>query len=93
MAVGIACVYGAIVLALRPLIVSGYTTDPHVMAAALPLVLIVIVYHLFDALQITTAFQLVYVVSLTIIKCSIVAFYKRIFDGDILDHGNVYKVA
>ena len=58
MACAIACCYGLIVLALRPLIIAGYTSNAQVAAAAMPLVLIVIVYHLFDALQITTAFVL-----------------------------------
>ncbi|CAG4888019.1 MATE family efflux transporter [Paraburkholderia gardini] len=58
MACAIACCYGMIVLALRPFIVVGYTSNAQVAAAAMPLVLIVIVYHLFDALQITTAFVL-----------------------------------
>ncbi|PLZ03646.1 MATE family efflux transporter [Burkholderia sp. WAC0059] len=54
----IACCYGAIVLALRPLIIGGYTPNPAVAAAAMPLVTIVTFYHLFDALQITTVFAL-----------------------------------
>ncbi|AOK29571.1 MULTISPECIES: MATE family efflux transporter [Burkholderia] len=54
----IACAYGAVVLALRAAIVSAYTPNPAVAAAALPLVAIVAVYHFFDALQITTAFVL-----------------------------------
>ncbi|CAG4903916.1 MATE family efflux transporter [Paraburkholderia saeva] len=58
MACAIACCYGVIVLALRPFIIAGYTSDAQVALAAMPLVLIVIVYHLFDALQITTAFVL-----------------------------------
>jgi MATE family multidrug resistance protein len=58
MAVSIACCYGAIMLVLRPYIIKGYTPDAQVMTAAMPLVLIVICYHLFDALQITTAFVL-----------------------------------
>jgi multidrug resistance protein, MATE family len=58
MAVAIASCYGAIVLVLRPYIIEGYTTNKQVAAAALPLVLIVVGYHLFDALQITTAFVL-----------------------------------
>jgi multidrug resistance protein, MATE family len=57
-AVAIASCYGAIVLVLRPYIIEGYTTNKQVAAAALPLVLIVVGYHLFDALQITTAFVL-----------------------------------
>ncbi|SMG24735.1 MATE family efflux transporter [Paraburkholderia susongensis] len=58
MAVAIACCYGALVLVLRPYIIDGYTTNAQVAAAALPLVLIVAGYHLFDALQISTAFVL-----------------------------------
>ncbi len=58
MAVTIACCYGAIVLALRPYLIEGYTPNTQVAAAAMPLVLIVVCYHLFDALQITTAFVL-----------------------------------
>ena len=58
MAVAIACCYGAIVLVLRPYIIEGYTPNAQVVAAAMPLVLIVVCYHLFDALQITTAFVL-----------------------------------
>ncbi|MDE1184135.1 MATE family efflux transporter [Paraburkholderia sp.] len=58
MAVGIAAIYGTIVLVLRPWIIEGYTPNPQVAAAAMPLVLIVVCYHLFDALQITTAFVL-----------------------------------
>ncbi|MFC0576875.1 MATE family efflux transporter [Paraburkholderia solisilvae] len=58
MACAIACCFSAIVLVLRPLIVAGYTTDEHVASAALPLVLIVALYHIFDALQITSAFVL-----------------------------------
>lgn len=58
LACGLACAYGIVVFALRPLIVSGYTPNPTVAAAAMPLVAIVTVYHFFDALQITTAFVL-----------------------------------
>ncbi|WP_256094949.1 MATE family efflux transporter [Paraburkholderia nodosa] len=57
-AVAIACCYGAIVFVLRPLIIGGYTPDPAVAVAAMPLVAIVTCYHVFDALQITTAFAL-----------------------------------
>jgi MATE family multidrug resistance protein len=46
------------VLALRPLIIEGYTPNAQVAAAAMPLVLIVVFYHLFDSLQVTTAFVL-----------------------------------
>ncbi len=54
----LACSYGVIVLALRFLVVRGYTSDPQVAAAALPLIAIVAIYHMFDALQIGTAFIL-----------------------------------
>lgn len=57
-AVVIACGYSAIVFALRPLIIGGYTPDPAVSLAAMPLVAIVALYHVFDALQVTTAFAL-----------------------------------
>lgn len=58
MACAIACCFCVIVLALRTLIVAGYTTNEHVTAAALPLVLIVAIYHICDALQVTSAFVL-----------------------------------
>jgi MATE family multidrug resistance protein len=58
MAVALACCYGAVLLVLRPYVIKGYTPNAQVVAAALPLVLIVVCYHLFDALQITTAFVL-----------------------------------
>jgi len=58
MAVMIACCYGAIVLVLRPIIIAGYTPNAQVMTAAMPLVLIVAFYHVFDSLQVTTAFVL-----------------------------------
>lgn len=58
LASGIACLYGVLVLALRLQIVSAYTPNEAVIAAAMPLVLIVVFYHLFDALQISTAFIL-----------------------------------
>ena len=54
----IACVYGSIVLAARPLIIAAYTPNEAVIAAAMPLVCIIVFYHLFDALQITSAFVL-----------------------------------
>lgn len=57
-AVAIACCYGVIVYMLRPLIIGGYTPDPAVAVAAMPLVAIVTLYHVFDALQITSAFAL-----------------------------------
>ncbi|WP_322025984.1 MATE family efflux transporter [Burkholderia sp. BCC1977] len=58
LACGIAAAYGVLVFTLRPLIVGGYTPNPAVAAAALPLVAIVTCYHFFDALQITSAFVL-----------------------------------
>ncbi|MFC0397166.1 MATE family efflux transporter [Paraburkholderia rhizosphaerae] len=58
MACAIACCFCVMVLALRPLIIAGYTTDARVAQAAMPLVLIVAFYHICDALQITSAFVL-----------------------------------
>jgi MATE family multidrug resistance protein len=58
MACCIALIYGALLLALRPLVLAAYTPNALVVAAAMPLVLIVVFYHLCDALQITTAFVL-----------------------------------
>lgn len=58
MACVLACVYGVILLAARPHIIAAYTPDANVIAAAMPLVLIIVFYHLCDALQITTAFIL-----------------------------------
>jgi MATE family multidrug resistance protein len=58
LACAIACVFGLAVAVLRPWIIAGYTPNPNVAAAAMPLVLIVAVYHLFDALQVSTAFVL-----------------------------------
>ncbi|MCG7403680.1 MULTISPECIES: MATE family efflux transporter [Caballeronia] len=60
--IGIACVlalvYGVLLLAARPLVIAAYTPDANVIAAAMPLVLIIFFYHFCDALQITTAFIL-----------------------------------
>ncbi|WP_250451764.1 MATE family efflux transporter [Caballeronia sp. ATUFL_M2_KS44] len=60
--IGMACVlafvYGVVLLAARPHVIAAYTPDPNVIAAAMPLVLIIFFYHLCDALQITTAFVL-----------------------------------
>ncbi|HLX01475.1 MAG TPA: MATE family efflux transporter [Trinickia sp.] len=58
MACSIACCFGLAVAVLRPLIIAGYTPNANVAAAAMPLVLIVTVYHVFDALQVSTAFVL-----------------------------------
>jgi MATE family multidrug resistance protein len=57
-AVAIACCYSVLLFVLRRLVISGYTPDPAVVVAAMPLVAIVTLYHIFDALQITTAFVL-----------------------------------
>jgi multidrug resistance protein, MATE family len=57
-AVTIACCFALAVFVLRPLIISGYTPDPAVVVAAMPLVAIVAIYHVFDALQVSTAFAL-----------------------------------
>ncbi len=54
----LAPVYGVILIAARPQIISAYMPDTHVIAAAMPLVLIIFFYHLCDALQITTGFFL-----------------------------------
>jgi multidrug resistance protein, MATE family len=60
--IGMACVlalvYGVLLLAARPHVIAAYTPDANVIAAAMPLVLIIFFYHLGDALQITTAFIL-----------------------------------
>ncbi|KLU20795.1 multidrug transporter MatE [Caballeronia mineralivorans PML1(12)] len=55
---GIACVYGVMLFVLRPYLLEAYTPDSQVIAAAMPLLAIVVFYHFFDALQITTAFVL-----------------------------------
>lgn len=55
---GMAVVLTTLVLCLRHEIVAAYTPDPLVAAAALPLVTIVAFYHLFDAIQCSTAFAL-----------------------------------
>ncbi len=60
--IGMACVlalvYGVVLLAARAHVIAAYTPDANVIAAAMPLVLIIFFYHLCDALQITTAFIL-----------------------------------
>lgn len=58
MACGISVVSGAALFLLRPLILSAYTPDAQVVAAAMPLLAVVSIYHFFDALQVTTAFVL-----------------------------------
>ena len=57
-ACGLAAAAGAALIALRGPIVGAYTHDPLVAAAALPLVAIVGVFHLFDAAQTVAAFVL-----------------------------------
>lgn len=57
-AVSLACCFALAVFVLRPLIIGGYTPDPAVLTRAMPLVAIVALYHVFDALQVTTAFAL-----------------------------------
>jgi MATE family, multidrug efflux pump len=42
----------------RPVVVAGYTANPQVAAAAMPLLTIVGFYHLADAVQVSTAFVL-----------------------------------
>lgn len=58
LATGIAVVLASILIAIRPWLIGAYTPDPRIVAAAMPLVAIVAAYHLFDALQITTALVL-----------------------------------
>ncbi|CAB3798627.1 MATE family efflux transporter [Pararobbsia alpina] len=53
-----AVVWTTLVLCLRHPIIAAYTPNPQVVTAALPLVTIVAVYHLFDAIQCSTAFVL-----------------------------------
>jgi multidrug resistance protein, MATE family len=57
-AVSLACCFALAVFVLRPFIIRGYTPDPAVLTRAMPLVAIVALYHVFDALQVTTAFAL-----------------------------------
>lgn len=58
MACAIGCGYAAISWMLRPLILAGYTPDAAVIAAATPLMPIMLVYHVFDTFQTATAFVL-----------------------------------
>lgn len=58
MACGVGACYALIGFALRPVILAAYTPDAAVIAAAMPLVTIMLCYHVFDALQATTAFVL-----------------------------------
>ena len=58
LAVGLALLYSAILVCARPLIIAAYTPDPGVAAAAMPLLLLVGMFHPWDALQCTSAFVL-----------------------------------
>ncbi|MEA3119002.1 MAG: multidrug resistance protein family [Paraburkholderia sp.] len=58
MACAVGCAYAAISFVLRPAILAGYTTDAAVVAAAMPLMPLMLVYHLFDTFQTATAFVL-----------------------------------
>ena len=60
--IAMACViglaYAVTAFVLRPEILAGYTTNAAVVAAAMPLLPIMLVYHLFDTFQTVTAFVL-----------------------------------
>lgn len=58
MACAIGLVYAATAYLLRPEILAGYTTNAAVVVAAMPLLPIMLVYHLFDTFQTVTAFVL-----------------------------------
>jgi multidrug resistance protein, MATE family len=58
MACAIGCCYAVIAFAMRPIIIAGYTPNAAVIAAAMPLVPIMLVYHVFDTFQTATAFVL-----------------------------------
>ncbi|CAN7361466.1 MATE family efflux transporter [Trinickia sp. LjRoot230] len=58
MACAVGCVYALVALLLRPAILAGYTTDAAVIAAAMPLMPIMLVYHIFDTFQTASAFVL-----------------------------------
>ncbi len=58
MACAIGLVYAVTAFVLRPLILAGYTTNAAVVAAAMPLLPIMLVYHIFDTFQTVTAFVL-----------------------------------
>ncbi|CAB3756260.1 MATE family efflux transporter [Paraburkholderia solisilvae] len=53
-----ATVCSSIILVARPLVVTGYTSNPQIIAAAMPLLTIVAFYHLADAVQVSAAFVL-----------------------------------
>jgi MATE family multidrug resistance protein len=58
MACAIGLAYAGAAFILRPQILAGYTTDAAVIAAAMPLLPIMLVYHIFDTFQTVTAFVL-----------------------------------
>ncbi|HTI16196.1 MAG TPA: MATE family efflux transporter [Trinickia sp.] len=58
MAFVIGCCYAAIAFILRPAIIAGYTPNPAVIAAAMPLMPVMLVYHVFDTIQTATSFVL-----------------------------------
>lgn len=58
LAAGTATVLGAITWFARDWIIAGYTPNPLIYAAAVPLFLYIAVYQFFDALQVTAAFIL-----------------------------------
>ena len=58
MACAIGLGYAVIGFTLRPAILAGYTTNAAVIAAAMPLLPIMLVYHIFDTFQTVTAFVL-----------------------------------
>ncbi|WP_206952330.1 MATE family efflux transporter [Trinickia acidisoli] len=58
MACTIGLCYASLGIVLRPEILAGYTTNAAVVAAAMPLLPIMLVYHLFDTFQTVTAFVL-----------------------------------
>lgn len=58
MACSIGLGYAIIAFVFRPAILAGYTTNAAVIAAAMPLLPIMLVYHIFDTFQTVTAFVL-----------------------------------
>jgi MATE family multidrug resistance protein len=58
MACAIGLGYASLGYLFRPAILSGYTTNAAVVAAAMPLLPIMLVYHIFDTFQTVTAFVL-----------------------------------
>ncbi|MGY8524132.1 MATE family efflux transporter [Paracidovorax citrulli] len=58
LAAALALLVGAALWLLREPLLNAYTTDPAVIAAALPLMVVVALYQAFDAVQVTAAFVL-----------------------------------